>query len=144
MIIPYYCEDYPEDPPEPCYRPIKKDDKNAKEREKQQPVESTEAMKNNSVNRIIQPRLLISASLLKSFFFSKHCKRTNTNIYVLSVMNNGKLASVNLLRLFHQSKIDVAITPPTGNFKFVEFLESTLYYPYASFVARSFVRFFSI
>ncbi len=35
MIIPYYCEDYPEDPPEPCYRPIKKDDKNAKEREKQ-------------------------------------------------------------------------------------------------------------
>ena len=56
MIIPYYCEDYPEDPPEPCYRPIKKDDKNAKEREKQQPVESTEAMKNNSVNRIIQPR----------------------------------------------------------------------------------------
>lgn len=34
MIIPYYCEDYPEDPPE--YRPVKKT-KNGEEEKKSTP-----------------------------------------------------------------------------------------------------------
>ena len=49
MIIPYYCEDYPEDPPEPSFPTGKKEDKEGEYENKKEKQSPEKARKTSTV-----------------------------------------------------------------------------------------------